>query len=142
MTMLRTREAKNVHLLRILVDHHYLPYQPDRISQNSDEDLKLLTYEQFEAFRRALTVPDILMVLGPPGTGKTRTITEIARHCGLRHQRALITSGTHKAVDNVLERMPPDLIVIRVGHESNVSEKMRPKMIDAQAQKLQEVLYL
>ncbi|MDQ2713470.1 MAG: AAA domain-containing protein [Chloroflexota bacterium] len=138
--MLRTRESKNAHLLRALVDHTYLPYQPDRIRQDSDDELKKLTPEQFDAFRYALTVPDVLMVLGPPGTGKTRTITEIARHCGLRRQRVLIASGTHKAVDNVLERMPEDLIVIRVGHESNVSEKMRPKMIDAQAQKLQEVL--
>src|SRR5260370_5851080 len=58
---LRMHEAKNVHLLRVLVDHIYQAYQPDRISQASDEDLKLLTHEQFEAFRRALTVPDILM---------------------------------------------------------------------------------
>lgn len=138
--MLRTREAKNAHLLHVLVDHAYLPYQPASIQQHNDRDLGILTYEQFEAFRRALTVPDMLMVLGPPGTGKTRTITEIARYCGFKKQRVLMTSGTHKAVDNVLERMPPDLIVIRVGHESNVSEKMRPKMIDAQAQKMQEVL--
>lgn len=138
--MLRAHEAKNAHLLRVLVDHAYLPYQPAPIHQQSDEILKMLTQEQFEAFRRALTVPDMLMVLGPPGTGKTRTITEIARYCGLKKQRVLMTSGTHKAVDNVLERMPPDLIVIRVGHESNVSEKMRKKMIDAQAEKMQEVL--
>jgi AAA domain len=137
---LRSREAKNIHLLRVLVDHSYLPYLPDRILQENDDELKMLTPEQFEAFRRALTVPDVLMVLGPPGTGKTRTITEIARHCGLRRQRVLVTSGTHKAVDNVLERMPEDLIVIRVGHESNVSEKMREKMIDALAQKMQEVM--
>jgi hypothetical protein len=138
--MLKAREAKNTSLLRVLVDHIYLPFQPARILQENDAELKKLTPEQFEAFRRALTVPDILMVLGPPGTGKTRTITEIARSCGDKKQRVLVTSGTHKAVDNVLERMPPDLIVIRVGHESNVSEKMREKMIDAQAQKLQEVL--
>jgi hypothetical protein len=137
---LRAREAKNVHLLRVLADHVYQSYQPDRIRQESDEDLMRLTPEQFEAFRRALAVPDVLMVLGPPGTGKTRTITEIARYCGARHQRVLMTAGTHKAVDNVLERMPSDLIVIRVGHESMVSEKMRSKMIDAQAQKLQEVI--
>jgi hypothetical protein len=137
---LKAREAKNTSLLRVLVDHTYLPYQPARILQENDDELKKLTPEQFEAFRRALTVPDILMVLGPPGTGKTRTITEIARYCGYKQQRVLVTSGTHKAVDNVLERMPPDLIVIRVGHENNVSEKMREKMIDAQAQKLQEVL--
>ena len=138
--MLKAREAKNSSLLRVLVDHIYLPFQPARVLQENDDELKKLTPEQFEAFRRALTVPDILMVLGPPGTGKTRTITEIARYCGYKKQRVLVTSGTHKAVDNVLERMPPDLIVIRVGHENNVSEKMREKMIDAQAQKLQEVL--
>lgn len=138
--MLKTREAKNVSLLRVLVDHTYLPYQPAHILQENDDELRKLTSEQFEAFRRALTIPDILMVLGPPGTGKTRTITEIARYCGYKRQRVLVTSGTHKAVDNVLERMPPDLIVIRVGHENNVSEKMREKMIDAQAQKLQEEL--
>ena len=135
---LRAREAKNVYLLRVLADHAYQPYLPDRIRRESDEDLKRLTLEQFEAFRRALAVPDVLMVLGPPGTGKTRTITEIARYCGVRHLRVLMTAGTHKAVDNVLERMPSDLIVIRVGHESMVSEKMRSQMIDAQAQKLQE----
>jgi len=131
---IRAREAKNVHLLSVLASHMYQPYQPDPIQQECDEDLKLLTSEQFEAFRRALTVPDMLMVLGPPGTGKTRTITEIARYSGSRHQRVLVTSGTHKAVDNVLERMPPDLIVLRVGHENNISEKMRPHIIDAQAQ--------
>ena len=109
---LRTRESKNTYLLRALVEHVYQPYRPDTIRQDVDEDLGLLTYEQFEAFQRALTVPDLLMVLGPPGTGKTRTITEIARYCGIRHKRVLKTSGTHKAVDNVLERMQEDLIVI------------------------------
>jgi signal recognition particle GTPase len=137
---LRTQQAQNVHLLSVLVAHTYLPYQPDLITKDRDEDLKALTPQQFDAFRRALTVPDLLMVLGPPGTGKTRTITEIARYCGLRHQRVLMTAGTHKAVDNVLERMPDDLIVIRVGHEDKVSEKMHSKLIDVQAQTLQTVL--
>lgn len=140
LTMLRERQARNTHLLPVLVDHHYLPYHLDTMAQERDPDLRALTAEQFEAFRRALTVPDMLMVLGPPGTGKTRTITEIARHCGFRGKSVLVTSGTHKAVDNVLERMPEDLIVIRVGHESNVSEKMRPQMIDAQAETMQRVM--
>ncbi|MBO0784060.1 MAG: hypothetical protein J2P37_35080, partial [Ktedonobacteraceae bacterium] len=67
--MLREGRARNIHLLRALVEHNYLPFHPDRIAQSSDEELKLLTPEQFEAFRRALTVPDLLMVLGPPATG-------------------------------------------------------------------------
>ncbi|HLG77090.1 MAG TPA: AAA domain-containing protein [Ktedonobacteraceae bacterium] len=139
--LLREGNAKNVHLLQVLVDHRYQAYQPDPILQSSDRELMLLTPdEQFESFRRALTVPDFLMVLGPPGTGKTRTITEITRYCGLRHKRVLLASGTHKAVDNVLERMPPELSVVRFGHESNISEKMRSKMIDVRAQELQKML--
>ncbi|MEV7970652.1 AAA domain-containing protein [Sphaerisporangium sp. NPDC088356] len=50
------------------------------------------------AFRRALAVPDMLLVLGPPGTGKTRTITEIAVACTGRGERVLITSHTNRAV--------------------------------------------
>lgn len=139
--LLREGNAKNVHLLHVLVEHHYLPYQPDPILQSSDRELMLLTPdEQFESFRRALTVPDFLMVLGPPGTGKTRTITEITRYCGMRNKRVLLASGTHKAVDNVLERMPPELSVVRFGHESNISEKMRSKMIDVRAQELKKML--
>jgi len=133
--MLRDGEAKNVHLLNVLVDQKYQPYHVYPVMPKEP-----LNSEQVEAFQRALTVPDILLVLGPPGTGKTRTITEIAQQCGMKHQRVLITSKTHKAVDNVLERLPDTLTVIRFGHEDRVAGNMRYKLIDEQASDLQRVV--
>jgi len=41
---------------------------------------------------------------GPPGCGKTATITEIAIHFLKKNKRLLITSFTNVAVDNVIER--------------------------------------
>lgn len=133
--MLRDGESKNVHLLNVLVDQKYQPYSVNQVLPKES-----LNSEQIDAFQRALTVPDMLLVLGPPGTGKTRTITEIAQQCGTRHQRVLITSRTHKAVDNVLERLPENLTVIRFGHEDRVAENMRHKLIDEQASELQKVI--
>jgi len=131
---LREGEAKNKHLLHVLVDRNYLRYQPDNAALPNES----LNSEQLEAFRHALTVPDLLLVLGPPGTGKTRTITEIVRQCSVRHQRVLVTSGTHKAVDNVLERLAGNLMVIRFGHEDRIAESIRPLLIDEQAKKRQQ----
>ena len=131
---LREGESKNKHLLRVLVDRRYQPYRIDATVLPAVS----LNPKQLEAFRCAITVPDLLLVLGPPGTGKTRTIAEIARQCGLRRQRVLITSKTHKAVDNVLERLPNDLTVVRFGHEDRVAESIRTKLIDEQAKEMQE----
>ncbi|HWT91991.1 MAG TPA: AAA domain-containing protein [Solirubrobacteraceae bacterium] len=57
---------------------------------------------QQQAFA-ALTRKGSVFVWGPPGTGKTKVITEAVRDA-LEHDRSvLITSHTHGAVDNVLE---------------------------------------
>ncbi len=133
---LRGGESINKRLLHVLADRNYLRYQPDNTA-SPDESLNS---EQLEAFRRALTVPDLLLVLGPPGTGKTRTITEIVRQCSVRRQRVLVTSGTHKAVDNVLERLPGNLTVIRFGHEDRIAESIRPLLIDEQTKKRQQYI--
>jgi superfamily I DNA and/or RNA helicase len=133
-SMLREREAKNPHLLRVLVDQRYRPFTPD--PQNAED----LNAEQKAAFQCALIVPDVLLILGPPGTGKTRTITEIARHCSSRGKRVLITAGTHQAVDNVLALLQGPQEVIRWGHEDKVAEKTRHLLLDEKARALQQTI--
>jgi superfamily I DNA/RNA helicase len=132
---LRAGEANNPYLLRVLVDHAYQPYQPA-----STPPTVPLNSAQAQAFRCSLTVPDLLLVLGPPGTGKTKTITEIVRQHGLEHRRVLVSAKTHKAVDNVLERLPTELTTVRIGHEDKVSESTRHLLIDAQARSLQATI--
>lgn len=72
------------------------------------------------AVESALGVSDILLVEGPPGTGKTDLIAEIVVQ-SLRERpnsRILIVSQTHVAVDNALARLEQAGIseVVRLGH--------------------------
>jgi AAA domain len=109
---LRTGRARNQALLPVLVDHRVVRIQPvaAQPAEHLDDD-------QLTAFRKALGVEDILLVLGPPGTGKTRVISQTARSCALDGGRVLVTSLSNRAVDNVLGRLPPDLLAIRVGND-------------------------
>ncbi|MFB9854969.1 AAA domain-containing protein [Micromonospora andamanensis] len=134
---LREQRGTQPHLLTQLVDQRLAPYRPDSDAQPRET----LDPAQLHAFRTALTVPDLLLVLGPPGTGKTRTITEIAAGCAERGQRVLVTSHTNRAVDNVLERLPPDVRAVRVGNEDTMTAQARGFMVETQVEALrQEIL--
>ena len=68
-------------------------------------DLRL-NDEQLECVKKALAFEDLLLLWGPPGTGKTTVIAEIAsQYCRLR-LRVLISSQANLAVDQALERLP------------------------------------
>jgi len=133
---LREGEAKNPHLLHALVDHQFQRYTRSTLLPE-----KALNPAQLEAFQRALIIPDLLLVWGPPGTGKSRTITEIARQYSKQGRRVLITAGTNKAVDNVLEQFLTDehLMVVRFGHEDRILESVRARLtIDEQTREMKQ----
>ncbi|MCX5337523.1 DEAD/DEAH box helicase [Streptomyces sp. NBC_00140] len=134
---LRTRGTKNAGLLPAVVEHHVRAI-PATTAQPHEE----LDPEQLNAFQKALTTEDLLVVLGPPGTGKTRTITEIAHTAATTATagggRVLVTSHTNRAVDNVLARLPRDLVVIRVGDESKVHADVKPLLLEEQSENLSE----
>ncbi|TDP89639.1 DEAD/DEAH box helicase [Labedaea rhizosphaerae] len=72
------------------------------------------------AVEAALGVQDVLLVEGPPGTGKTDLIAEIVFQ-SLKERpssRILIVSQTHVAVDNALARLEQAGIegIVRLGH--------------------------
>ncbi len=52
-----------------------------------------------------LSIGEFLLVHGPPGTGKTRTIAEFVKEVTKKGQRVLITAHTNVAVDNALEKI-------------------------------------
>lgn len=60
----------------------------------------------------------ILLVIGPPGTGKTTFISKSAEMAVEEGMRVLITSHTNRAVDNAIEKLDNGL---RVGNPSRVS---------------------
>lgn len=80
------------------------------------------TEHQKLALDMAVNTPDIALIVGPPGTGKTQVIAALQRRLAetlgdgpLRHQ-VLISSYQHDAVDNALNRAEVfGLPAVRIG---------------------------
>ncbi len=132
---LRAGQSLNPHLLSAFVDHHVR-----RFAAPATEPAERLDDDQLMAFRKALAVPDVLLVLGPPGTGKTRVISQSADAVARARQRVLITAHTNRAVDNVLSRIPDGLVVLRVGNEGGVTEEGRPYLLEHRSEELRQVI--
>ncbi|GGJ06784.1 hypothetical protein GCM10011581_49690 [Saccharopolyspora subtropica] len=131
---LRARQTQHRSLLDVVVSHQVAP-----IPQVSDHPAQQLDPEQLAAFRKALAVEDVLVVLGPPGTGKTRVITEVAHALGRSDRgKILITSHSNKAVDNVLARMPREVITLRVGNEVDVDPDVHWCLLEVYAHELRQ----
>lgn len=93
---------------------------------------------------RCAAVPDLIVIHGPPGTGKTRLIVELIRQEVARDPRAkvLLASQTHVALDNALEKIlnsDDDLQCVRIGSGSKeLDPRVRKSSLDARAQALRE----
>ncbi len=81
---------------------------------------------QMEAIIKGILTKDMLLVLGPPGTGKTTVITAWVDYFVRKGMRVLISSQNNAAVDNVLCRVGEDVNVVRLaGDEKKVQENCR-----------------
>jgi AAA domain len=91
------------------------------------------TTEQRVFVMKALSSPDIAMLEGPPGSGKTTAICEIVQQLVADGQRVLLCASTHTAIDNVLERLieakaPVD--AVRIGHPERVDPNVQDTQLD------------
>ena len=137
--------------LRYLLEGVSVPIERRRrladITPYAKESFKggMPTDRQRLALSKALNTPDIALIIGPPGTGKTQVIAALQRRLAeeskgqnLRGQ-VLISSYQHDAVDNALSRsdvfgLPP----VRVGGRR--SDEQSNARFEAWSQKLTEHL--
>jgi len=111
----------------------------DFVQQDIDDDKKV-------AVLAALAGPALMLVEGPPGTGKTTFITELVLQT-LKDQpnaRVLLTSQTHVALDNSLERIVKQssgaVRSVRIGQEGDdrIAESTRKLLLDAKLPELRK----
>ena len=141
-------ELTNIHVLRENIDRYdegkrlQIPSFLKNLFQNEnwnlptfetqtirDEDYLVLTdanrkgtNEQREFVNKALSTPDIAILNGPPGSGKTTCIVELLYQLLLRQKRVLLTASTNVAVDNILEKLQErlnDFCTKRYGDSDN-----------------------
>lgn len=83
--------------------------------------LSSLNDKQKEAVRKAVASNGVFLLQGPPGTGKTQVIAETVAQMVKKGKKVLISSETHKAIDNVFERLPKiaEIVPIRLIPSNN-----------------------
>ncbi|MGK3734044.1 MAG: DNA replication ATP-dependent helicase Dna2 [Bacillariaceae sp.] len=69
------------------------------------DEFSQLNNDQQEAVRMAISGRDYTLIQGLPGTGKTSTLTFLARLFMAQGRRVLVTAYTHSAVDNIMSKL-------------------------------------
>lgn len=120
--------VKNPYLPSYLFASETLAQSVHTVDDEPEWCLESLNDRQKTAVKRALASDSIFLLQGPPGTGKTQVIAEITAQLARRGKKVLISSETHKAIDNVFERLPkiPEIRPLRLipsqnGKETNYS---------------------
>ncbi|TAL98757.1 MAG: hypothetical protein EPN73_02265 [Paraburkholderia sp.] len=113
------------------------PLAPMAISADGDQSAR-----QQQAKALALNTPDIALIHGPPGTGKTTVICSIVEELVKRGQRVLLVAPTHVALDNVLERVGDrsGVTAIRLGSADNVEAQAHRFLLQSRSRDLTERL--
>ncbi|KAI9319809.1 P-loop containing nucleoside triphosphate hydrolase protein [Dichotomocladium elegans] len=81
-----------------------------------------LNESQKNAVRFAIGSPEIALVHGPPGTGKTYTLVEIIRQLAVNQGKKVLVCGpSNISVDNLVERLARHKMnLVRVGHPARI----------------------
>lgn len=97
-----------------------------------DEDLLAgLDESQRAAVRFALDAPNLALIHGPPGTGKTTVLVALARAAVARGERVLACAPSNAAVDLLAERLAAAGVrTVRIGHPARISEAILAASLD------------
>lgn len=87
--------------------------------------LPWLNASQEQAVRDVLRAKDVLIVHGPPGTGKTTTLVEAISEVLRREPQVMVCAQSNTAVDWICQQLSErGLSVLRIGNPSRVTESM------------------
>lgn len=121
--LLKTPESSYTALQRVLLGLSS-PGSPD---PDKAKDVVFsdptLNASQQDAVRFALSSPEIALIHGPPGTGKTYTLIELILQLLKQDQRVLVCGPSNISVDNIVERLAltsPSTPIVRLGHPARL----------------------
>lgn len=95
---------------------------------------KHLNPKQLEALNKSISTNKFHIIKGPPGTGKTHSIVAIINYLVDHDKKILITTHTHIAIDNILEKLDTikDNKILRIGIKEKINPNVYKYTIDEQ----------
>ena len=106
---------------------------PRKSNQKPFTPSRPLNPEQITAVSAALAAEDFLLVHGPPGTGKSTVLAEIAVQAVRAGERVLCTAASNAAVDHLFDLcLRSGLAAVRVGHPARISPALLAHSLDSQ----------
>lgn len=98
---------------------------------NEDILIPQLNLSQNRAVRHVLSVNDIGVVHGPPGTGKTTSLVQAIRLTLQEENQVLVCAPTNSAVDLLTEKLVElGINVLRLGHPARMAEELLSSSMD------------
>lgn len=95
-----------------------------------------LNQKQNEAIQKVLAAKDVAFIHGPPGTGKTTTLTEAIALCLKTEKQVLVTAASNTAVDLLTEKLAAKgLRVLRLGNPARIDDSLLVYSLDEQIAK-------
>ncbi len=109
--------------------------EPSESEEESIEFLdRKLNDSQEKAVALSLGSRDFFLIHGPFGSGKTRVLVEIVLQEVKRGRKVLVCAESNVAVDNLVERLVGKVSLVRIGHPSRVSRKLKEATLARQVE--------
>ncbi|MFN5170618.1 MAG: AAA domain-containing protein [Cyclobacteriaceae bacterium] len=111
--------------------------QPQASEANTGPDepgpaARVLNDSQLDAMKKVMTTADVAFIHGPPGTGKTTTLSQAIAGIARLEGQVLVCAPSNAAVDVLVEKLDElGLSVLRIGHPARVTEHTLSKTLDA-----------
>lgn len=108
-------------------DSSYLP-EPEKYTVQKSA---LLNESQQEALEKINGNEPVVIVHGPPGTGKTTTLVEAIAELVRNGEKVLVTAPSNAATDHIaLQLVTKGISVLRVGNQSKMSAELLPHTLE------------
>lgn len=130
--------SENAHVLNLFKNLHEVDNakRSEEIMLVSEEGISdSLNHSQKLAVQAILQNEDLVILHGPPGTGKTVTLIDAIRLLVSRGEKVLVTAPSNTATDHVaLGLIAKGIKIIRVGNTTKVDEAIYPYTAEGRMQ--------
>ena len=90
-----------------------------------------LNLSQTRAIRKVISARDIMVIHGPPGTGKSTSLAHAIRETLKHEKQVLVCAPTNTAVDVITEKLIElGIDVLRLGHPARMNDELVRTSVD------------